>query len=352
MELFSWYQHALENETLQFDEEQQNVIFALQRILDRWEDTKPTIATPWFWRKKSPIKRRGVYVYGGVGRGKTMLVDHFFDLVPSVKKGRWHFHVFMQHIHQALAQTQGQADPLKIIAMSWSENYELLVFDEFFVSDIADAMLLGRLFGFLFEFGTTIVFTSNIPPCDLYRNGLQRVRFLPAIAAIESHCDVVFLAGQKDHREVLQSRQSCFFTHQQKADFRQKALSFFSSESMAKTEWINGRSLPLKASSKSALWCDFEVLCVEPRHSTDYMILAQQYAYWLIETVPILTSDDDASARRFLALVDECYEKRVTLILLAQVPLRDLYQGNTLKFEFKRCLSRLEAMQSIDYAQS
>jgi cell division protein ZapE len=352
MALLSWYQSCLDTKTLQFDEDQQSAVLRLQRILDEWDQAEIETQAWWSWRKKPMAKRRGLYLYGGVGRGKTFLVDRFFHFVPSSKKGRWHFHVFMQQIHQALSLYQGQEDPLKAIALSWSKNYELLVFDEFFVSDITDAMLLGHLLRFLFELGVVMVFTSNISPSDLYRNGLQRARFLPAISAIENHCDVVCLIGDKDHREVLVNRQACFFTYEQKADFYQVVTAFFPIIAVDEMESINGRMMAIKGKNDSTLWVDFHALCVQPRHNTDYMVLANRYSYFLIQNVPVLTMDEESSARRFLSLVDECYEKRVSLIILAQVPLRDLYQGKALKFEFQRCLSRLEAMQSMDYVQS
>ncbi len=353
MALISWYQTGLDNKTLRFDEDQHTAVLALQRILDEWDKPTSNKMPWWSWRKNtSPKKQRGLYLYGGVGRGKTFLVDRFFHFVPSTQKGRWHFHVFMQQIHRALAQIQGKEDPLKDIALLWSKNYALLVFDEFFVSDITDAMLLGRLLDYLFELGVVTVFTSNIPPNDLYRNGLQRVRFLPAIAAIETHCDVVCLLGKQDHRDVRCDRQKCFFTENEKTDFYQLLTDSFSFASSECVEWVNDRALPIKGKTASMIWVDFHALCVQARHQTDYMVLAHRYHIWWIENLPVLTVEDESSARRFLSLVDECYEKRVRLIILAHVPLTAIYQGKALKFEFQRCLSRLNAMQSIDYVHS
>lgn len=348
MTLLSWYQAEVAKNALVWDEAQCMAIQTLDSVLLQFPlTTKPTKR---WWRRVRASDNKGVYLYGGVGRGKTFLVDRFFELVPAEKKSRWHFHTFMQRIHQGLQSAQGREDPLKYLASDWAKKNDLLVFDEFFVSDITDAMLLGRLFHFLFEQGVVMVFTSNIPPSYLYRNGLQRERFLPAIAAIKTHCEVVNLSGDWDHRQSLETQLN-YFLPTQKADFHARCVRVFPQGREERTLLVHGREITILGQQKRCFWASFESLCASPRHNVDYIWLADRFQTWFLEGVPQWDGSDDTSARRFLSLVDECYDKRVQLVILAQVPWQQLYLGKGLAFEFERCLSRLVAMQDPEYCQ-
>jgi len=312
--------------------------------------------TRWWGKSSQPatiLPLTGVYLWGGVGRGKTWLMDLFYDSLPPGRKLRLHFHRFMLRVHEELAQLQGHEDPLQIIADKFQAETDVLCFDEFFVSDITDAMLLATLLQALFSRGITLVATSNIPPDQLYRNGLQRARFLPAIELINKYCQVFNLDSGIDYRlrtltqaqlwlsplgnETTQAMQQLFLR-----------LSGKSAEQAPVLE-INHRPLPTLASVDGVLAVDFHTLCEEARSQLDYIALSRLYHSVLLHNVRVMDSTQENAARRFLALVDEFYERRVKLVVSAQTLMFDIYTGEHLKFEYQRCLSRLQEMQSEDY---
>ncbi|HAU5603221.1 TPA: cell division protein ZapE [Citrobacter koseri] len=296
---------------------------------------------------------RGLYMWGGVGRGKTWLMDLFYHSLPGERKQRLHFHRFMLRVHEELTALQGQTDPLEIIADRFKAETDVLCFDEFFVSDITDAMLLGGLMKALFARGITLVATSNIPPDELYRNGLQRTRFLPAIDAIKAHCDIMNVDAGVDYRLRTLTQAHLWLSPrndetQQQMDKLWLALAGAKREN-APTLEVNHRPLPTMGVENQTLAVSFITLCVDARSQHDYIALSRLFHTVLLFDVPVMTPLMESEARRFIALVDEFYERHVKLVVSADAPLYEIYQGERLKFEFQRCLSRLQEMQSEEY---
>ncbi|ADO46756.1 cell division protein ZapE [[Enterobacter] lignolyticus] len=306
--------------------------------------------------KREPVvvpSVRGLYMWGGVGRGKTWLMDLFYHSLPEGRKQRLHFHRFMLRVHEELTALQGHTDPLEIIADRFKAETDVLCFDEFFVSDITDAMLLGGLMKALFARGITLVATSNIPPDELYRNGLQRARFLPAIEAIKTHCEVMNVDAGVDYR-LRTLTQAHLWLSPLTASTRQQmdklwlALAGAPRENAPLLE-INHRPLQTMGAENQTLAVSFSTLCVDARSQHDYIALSRLFHTVMLFDVPVMTPHSENEARRFIALVDEFYERHVKLVVSAEVPLYNIYQGERLKFEFQRCLSRLQEMQSEEY---
>ena len=280
---------------------------------------------------------RGLYMWGGVGRGKTWLMDLFYHSLPGARKQRLHFHRFMLRVHEELVALQGHSDPLEILADRFKAETDVLCFDEFFVSDITDAMLLGGLMKALFARGITLVATSNIPPDELYRNGLQRARFLPAIEAIKQHCDIMNVDAGIDYRLRTLTQAHLWLS----------PLDAQTQQQMDKL-WLALAGAKLGVENQT-LAASFATLCVDARSQHDYIALSRLFHTVMLFDVPVMTTQLESEARRFIALVDEFYERHVKLVVSAAVPLYDIYQGERLKFEFQRCLSRLQEMQSEEY---
>lgn len=296
---------------------------------------------------------RGLYIWGDVGRGKTFLVDLFFDCLPQKNKLRLHFHRFMNRVHNELKALEHQPDPLRLVAANLAKEADVICFDEFFVSDITDAMLLGRLLKFLFANGVSLVATSNIPPHDLYKEGLQRAQFLPAIALLEQHLEVIHLASETDYRFRTLTQVELFHTP---ADEKAKALLVSSFYKLAPHAPKNrtaievlGRMIPTIGVSDDVVLFDFKDICAGPRSARDYIEISQCYHTVLIHHVPVFHVRFEDQARRFIALIDEFYDRRVKLLLSLEVPLEEIYQGKKLQFEFQRTLSRLQEMQTKEY---
>lgn len=298
--------------------------------------------------------QRGLYLWGGVGRGKTYLMDIFYRSLPFEQKIRMHFHRFMYQIHHDLIRLKGTIDPLQQIAKTFAKDHWILCFDEFFVKDIADAMILGGLLQAFFENGVTVVMTSNLPPQDLYQNGLQRDRFLPAIDAILKYCEIWQLESDTDYRlRYLSKAELYHFPLDDQAE--QNLAKYFSDLVHVNTGWathqltIADRDIPVRQCAEGVVWFDFDVICQSPRSTVDYIEIARSFHTVLISGLRVMTTGSDDVARRFIALVDEFYERNVTLLLSAEASLDDIYQGYQLKFEFERTLSRLKEMQSEAY---
>ncbi|WLS79400.1 cell division protein ZapE [Erwinia pyri] len=301
----------------------------------------------------SPAPVRGLYMWGGVGRGKTWLMDLFFQSIPGERKQRLHFHRFMLRVHQELTELQGQSDPLQIVADRFKSETDLLCFDEFFVSDITDAMLLGTLMEALFARGITLVATSNIPPDDLYRNGLQRARFLPAIEMIKQHCDVMNVDAGIDYRLRTLTSAHLWISPLNETTDKEMDRMFIALAGQARGEKpvleINHRSLATQGMAEGVVAMDFLTLCGEGRSQHDYIELSRRFHSVLLYNVPVMIYKTEDQARRFLALVDEFYERHVKLVVSAEASLYEIYQGSRLKFEYQRCVSRLQEMQSEEY---
>ena len=333
---------------------------------------------PWFVKKlNKSLPISGLYFYGRVGRGKTMLMDLFFQNLSITAKKRIHFHHFMEEVHQQLNLYTGKSDPLTFIAKVWAKKIKVLCFDELFVSDIGDAMLLSGLFQALFQQGIILIATSNCQPEQLYRNGLQRERFLPTIDLINQNCQVISVDGEVDHRlshyhTGMEYRDYSFPLN--KSTLAERFLGMTGIKGYAGIITVNNRQISYRGKTDEIIFFDFHALCSGPRSQRDYMKIADDFQTVLLDQVPqfegeMLISvasgveDDyqrtgemlcqlrhlDDEARRFIALVDEFYDRNIRLIINADVDILQLYQGQQLSFEFARCQSRLIEMQNISY---
>ncbi len=350
------YQQGLKKAGFVADPAQQVAVTALDAIYRELLETPASPLRRLAGKLLGPGQRkpvRGLYLWGGVGRGKTYLMDLFYGCLPTGMKRRSHFHRFMMEIHERLRTLGDQQDPLSLIAKDIAQDIRVLCFDELFVADIADAMLLGGLFTSLFDQGVTLIATSNSPPSQLYADGLQRARFLPAIAALEQHCQVMQLDNGIDYRlRVLERAEIYHSPLDEAADHNLERYFDDIAPDAGKRSFslmIEKRPILARRVADGIIWCDFHALCDGPRGTADYIEIAREFHTVLLSNVPELTADLDNQARRFIALVDELYERNVTLIISAAVPAESLYQGNRLTFDYARTRSRLEEMQSRQY---
>jgi cell division protein ZapE len=369
-------------------------------IVDRLDDLRTRLITArelgtslvkrWFGALGGgPIQApvRGIYLWGGVGRGKTWLMDLFFQSLPFAEKRRRHFHRFMHDVHAELKTLQQREAPLKVVADRIAEDARVLCFDELFVSDIADAMILGGLFDALFERGVTLVATSNVPPRDLYKNGLQRQRFVPTIELLEENMDVMAVAGATDYR-LRRLTQAGTYLPSNASTTLQRLEELFNELSdhdvdagpvsptsqhplntqpahvvnqsgrpwpgqpaanLGKTIEIEGRPIPVVRECGGVVWFDFMAVCSGPRSQEDYIEIARDYQSVIVSDVPVFDSLHEDEARRFIALVDELYDRNVNLIVSAAAQPTELYRGDRIAFQFERTTSRLIEMQSEEY---
>lgn len=296
---------------------------------------------------------RGAYLWGGVGRGKTFVMDVFFENLPARDRLRYHFHRMMYRVHGRLKSLRNQPDPLQIVAGELAAQARVICFDEFFVTDIADAMILANLLDGLFRRGVTLVATANVPPDDLYRDGLQRARFLPAIELLKAHTEVLQVDAGTDYRlRVLEQAEIYHSPLDEGADAsleRWFAGLAPDQGTCGQPIEINGRDILTRRRADGIAWFDFAALCDGPRSQDDYIEIARAFQAVVLSAVPVLDESLDNQARRFIALVDEFYDRRVKLIISAAAPVSDLYSGTRLAREFERTRSRLMEMQSRDY---
>ena len=347
----SHYQELVDSSSFIADPAQLAAVRALDALWHELQQPKKAALVDRI-RRNRPAPVPGLYLWGSVGRGKTWLMDLFFEELPIDEKVRVHFHRFMQRVHQGLVELGNVRDPLPRIAADWAGSCRVLCLDEFFVSDIADAMLLSGLLEELFKNGVTLVTTSNIEPGGLYRDGLQRAKFLPAIDLIRQHTKVMELGGNADYRlRILE--QSKIFHHplDEEAD---RVMTTAFNRMAAECELnhdleINGRNFHARRRGDGIIWFEFEELCIKPRGSIDYIEIARAFNTVVISNMPQLGEEDPNAARRFITLVDEFYDRNVKLLLSANAPIPDLYTGRKLTFEFERTTSRLSEMQSHDY---
>jgi len=299
-----------------------------------------------------PDVPRGVYLHGGVGRGKSFLMDAFFAAVPVPRKTRVHFHAFMRDVHAGLAQVKDEEDPLAVVAAGIARQWRLVCFDEFHVSDIADAMILGRLLTALFEAGVVFVMTSNYAPDDLWPNGLQRERFLPTIALIKRWLDVVEMDAGVDYR--LRALTHLDTWHVPAGPSADAALArafdaMRSGDDEDRRLMVEGRTLQARRRSGSMAWFDFAALCDGPRSPRDYLELARRFSVLIVSDIPRLGPDTADQARRFTWLIDILYDHRVKLLASAEAPAEALYTQGPNAHEFPRTVSRLTEMRTHDY---
>ncbi|MFT5634825.1 MAG: cell division protein ZapE [Cognaticolwellia sp.] len=383
MSVIHQYKQLVTQNKLKQDTEQCKAALALdelsQKIIRAQDQTLLVSTIKNLFTKHEPIQ--GIYFHGRVGRGKTMLMDLFYQQLNLTRKRRIHFHHFMESVHQMLNDFSGKDNPLILIAETWADEVDVLCFDEFFVNDIGDAMLLAGLLRAMLSNGIILIATSNCPPDQLYKNGLQRVRFLPTIDIIHQYCQIISIDGPHDHRllmtdiPVLKYRdfhigceaQSNFLSHH----FTQLATGNIRYKGSIT---IHSRAVNFLACSDNIIWFDFMTLCSSPRSQRDYIKLADNYTAVLVSNVPQFSGELipavfsgvedgyqrngvvmeqlrglDDEARRFIALVDEFYDRNIRLIITGDVDIAELYQGTQLNFEFARCRSRLFEMQRLNY---
>jgi cell division protein ZapE len=296
---------------------------------------------------------KGIYLWGGVGRGKTWLMDLFYASLTQTTKRRTHFYRFMHEVHADLKRLRGKQSPLDGVADKIAKKSHVICFDELFVSDIADAMILGNLFEALLKRGVALVFTSNVKPKDLYKGGLQRERFLPTIALLEKSCEVVAVDGGVDYR-LRQLTAAPIYLPSGDASTQGKLEELFDDLSDDDVETggtitVNHRKIKVVRESENVIWFDFPALCEGPRSPADYVAIASEYQSVLIANVPIFDDAGDNAARRFISAIDEFYDRGVNVIVSAAGAPAELYRGEKLKFEFQRTASRLMEMQSKEY---
>ncbi len=317
------------------------------------------------WKARFGLSRRreeppqGLYIYGGVGRGKSMMMDLLFDSAPVERKRRVHFHAFMIEVHDAIHRWRKQestkrgGDPIALVASSLADQAWLLCFDEFHVTDITDAMILGRLFEALFAHGVVVVATSNWPPDDLYKDGLQRELFVPFIALIKEKLDLLSLAGETDYR-LARLKTMQVYTVPLGAEataLLEKDFQLLTEGAAVESDRIEvkGRTLDVTRSARGVAWLSFEELCERPLGAEDYLAVAQRYHTLIMDGVPTLDASKRNEAKRFMTLIDALYEAKVHLILAAAALPDEIYPSGSHAFEFQRTASRLTEMQSPEY---
>lgn len=355
------YLNSLGEKKIKPDSQQQAALEKLAKIAELLCETHKKLThrkikhhmNKLFGFKQHPIK--GIYFWGSVGRGKTMLMDVFFQSLPFRAKKRVHFHPFMRHVHAELTKLQGMKNPLRTVAKEIAKETHVICFDEFFVLDVADALILGELLEQIFHEGVTLIFTSNTPPNDLYKNGVQRQLFLPTIALIKSFTEVIKLDAGEDYRLKTLLETGVFFTpHNEKTQttIKQEFLSLATGDiKYGQDIEILDRSIPTVAIAHNLIWFDFKNICCSARSSYDYLALLEGFDTFIVTDVPQLQKDDINAAKRFIHLIDVLYDNHATLIMSSEVDIADLYQGKDLKVEFMRTSSRLREMFSKEYLE-
>ena len=381
--LLDIYNNKIKQGELTYDSHQQQVLLELQSIYNKvvslYGENQNTVSYidklfSWSFNKKQntqlvPIK--GLYIWGGVGRGKTYLVNCFYKELPIEKKLRLHFHRFMQLVHDELDLLDSISDPLKTVAENLANKAHVLCLDEIHVNDITDAMLLGRLFEHLFDAGIVLITTSNIHPDNLYKNGLQRERFLPAIRLLKHYTHVIEIGGNLDYRLRVLEQNGVYriIDDQLSESLPQPGTEQEALQSTSK-KWLQGyfdklsgvdlhkdrasiivnkRHIPVIKWADDVVWFSFDEICNTARSTTDYSQIATFFSTVLISDIPIMDVLQDDAARRFVNMVDEFYDLHVNLIVLAAASPENLYTGKKLAFEFERTASRLREMQSSEY---
>jgi cell division protein ZapE len=352
LDVLELYQRTLSERGFVSDAAQFRAVERLQRLYEEFTAYKA--------RRDNALKRlvvhpelpRGVYLWGGVGRGKSFLMDSFFLCVPLVRKRRVHFHHFMRDVHRELNTLKGEEDPLVLVAKHIAKQYRLICFDEFHVSDIADAMILGRLLDELIQNRVVLCMTSNYRPDDLYPNGLQRANFLPAIELIKTKLDVLEVDGGDDYRRrALEQVQAYHTPLGPEADARLREVFARVAEVADETQELDveGRIIPYVRRAGGVVWFEFAALCEGPRSQLDYLDLAQRFHTVIVSNIPRMSAKMADAARRFTWLVDIFYDQKVKLVVSAEVAVTELYVDGSNSFEFARTVSRLIEMQSKDY---
>ncbi len=361
MSLLKHYHDAVEAGTITKDPAQLEAISVLQEVWDGLMQPRPTppkvSGLRGLFGGKRPVviePVRGVYLWGGVGRGKTWVMDTFYSRIPLTEKRRMHYHHFMFFVHEELKKLAMHRNPLEALVENLAKEVRLFCVDEFHVMDIVDAMLLHGLLDAMFKHGVTLVTTSNRIPDDLYLNGLQRERFLPAIALLKKYTHVIELDNRMDYRMLKKISEDSFLENDSLIQIEHELDKRFADLAVGKTEvgkdiTVQGRLIPTHKVAENVVWFDFQALCETARSTRDYIELALRFDYIMMSGLHVLNEEHEEAARRFLNLIDELYDRQVQFIFPTTIALETLYQGQKLKFEFQRAMSRLNEMKSEDY---
>jgi cell division protein ZapE len=355
MNLQEYYSHALVSRGFVPDLAQEVAILRLQKVLEEWVSYEA--------KKKNLLKKilsklevpRGLYLWGGVGRGKSFVMDSFFAVVPVKRKVRWHFHEFMRNVHRELDQLRGVENAVDVLAAKIAKEYQLICFDEFHVNDIADAMVLYNLLEALFKRGVSFVMTSNYAPETLYQDGLNRHRFLPAITLLKQKLDIMNMDGGTDYRCRAMESVSAYYTPLSLEVDIELTQTYVRLAGAALEESpvleIEGRRIRALRRAGEVIWFDFATLCGGPRSQNDYLELVRCFHTVILSNVPRLSASMASEARRFTWLIDVFYDNKIKLIMSAEVPPEMLYVKGQLANEFHRTVSRIREMQTQEYMQ-
>lgn len=355
MNVNEYYQHALAERGYQSDPAQLAAVARLQQAYDEWVAYRSKRSSKLSRLIRRPDIPRGVYLWGGVGRGKSFLMDSFYAVVPVVRKTRLHFHEFMRGVHRALDEQKNVEDPLLVVAEKIARRYRLICFDEFHVSDIADAMILYNLLNALFDLGVSFVMTSNYMPDGLYPDGLHRDRMLPAIALLKERLDVMNVDAGTDYRKRIMEQVSAYHTPLGPESDRALLRAFLDIAETTEEDTrirIESRDIRCVRRAGGVAWFDFSTLCGTPRSQNDYLEIASRFHTVILSNVPRMSADMASEARRFTWLIDVLYDHRVKLLMSAAVAPEQLYTEGTLANEFHRTVSRIVEMQSRGYKES
>jgi cell division protein ZapE len=355
MNVQEFYDQALREREFQADEAQRNAVIRLQQAYEEWVAYKVQRANAFVRFLKPPAIPRGVYMWGGVGRGKSFLMDSFYSVVPVVRKTRVHFHEFMRSVHRELDELKMIADPLDEVARRLAKKYRLICFDEFHVTDIADAMILYNLFKALFQNGVSFIITSNFEPDTLYPDGLHRDRMLPTIALLKEKLDIMNVDGGNDYRKRVLTQVDAYHTPLgMQADDALRSAFQRIAETSDESPLINveGRQLRALRRAGGVIWFDFVTLCGGPRSQNDYLEIASRFHTLVLSDVPAMSAGMSSEARRFIWLIDVLYDRKIKLLISAAVEMDQLYTDGALVMEFQRTVSRLIEMQSIEYMEA
>ncbi len=355
MNVREFYQDAVARRGFQPDDAQRRAVDRLQQLYEDFVAFKKRRSNALMKALTRTPAPRGVYLWGGVGRGKSFLMDSFYSVVDVRRKTRIHFHEFMRGVHHELDKLKGVSDPLDEVARRIAKKYRLVCFDEFHVSDIADAMILHRLLTALFDLGVVFVMTSNYRPDTLYPDGLHRDRILPAIALLEDKLDILNVDGGTDYRTRTLEQTQIYLTPLGAAADRALRVAFEAIAEVGDEDprlTIETRVIRALRRAGGVVWFDFATLCGGPRSQNDYLELADRFHTLIVSEVPQMSASLSSEARRFTWLVDVCYDRRIKLVISAAVVAEELYTVGSLANEFQRTVSRIHEMRSVEYLRA
>ena len=355
MNVVEFYQHALDERGFIADKAQLRAVERLQVAYDDWVAYKNRRTNRLMRLINPPDSPRGIYMWGGVGRGKSFLMDSFYSVVPVKRKTRIHFHEFMRGVHRQLDELKGVADPLDIVAEKVAKKYRLICFDEFHISDVADAMIMFNFLNGLFDRGVSFIMTSNYKPDLLYPDGLHRDRLIPTIQMLNDKLDILSVDSGNDYRQRALEQVEAYLTPLNATTDAALRNAFSKIAEVADQDprlHIESREIHALRRAGSIIWFDFAILCGGPRSQNDYLEIASQFHTVILSGIPRMSASMSSEARRFTWLIDVFYDHKIKIIMSAQVPAVELYTEGVLSNEFQRTVSRIIEMQSRDYMDS